>query len=235
MPINDDGILETGITQTAADSAEQAEGGYFLPVSVVTTAKIRPRVPVWEPPGRAAQQRDQKAAIVIRDNDQETGGTYTQRFLLQNYFRSTTEQMQVVLHSEGWNVIFHKSKPTIWSFSGILYDEDGELNWTDQFLHLYDNNMKGTVAAGRFSVTMIFGGRLVTGFIYKLDLSGRVPLDTVSTFNMQMLSTADVVASSLPSLDIIPSRESSAGLPPVSPFPSGLPAPDTAPPITLTL
>ena len=53
------------------------------------------------------------------------------------------------------------------------------------------------MSAGRFTVSLIFAGRLVTGYIYKFDLSARVPFDTVSTFNLQMIGSADAGAVSI--------------------------------------
>ena len=106
------------------DSVERAQGDFTLSISPIGAREIIPEIPAWEPPGRAALVRDQKATILIRDNNSAGGGVYTQNFLLQNYFRSSDEQMQLVLHTEGWNLIFYRSRPVVWSFSGVLYDED---------------------------------------------------------------------------------------------------------------
>ena len=192
-------------------SVERSQGDFDLLISPRSNREIIPEIPTWEPPGRAALLRDQKATILIRDNNSAGGGVYTQNFLLQNYFRSSDEQMQLVLHSEGWNLIFFRSRPVVWSFSGVLYNEDPlvvtrgtpgpALNWTSSFIDLYETRLKGTVAAGRFTVSLIFAGRLVTGYIYKFDLSAKVPFDTVSTFNLQMIGSTDASGVSINQAD----------------------------------
>lgn len=179
------------------DSANRAEADFNILIGSAGDREVIPEIPEWEPPRRAAIVRDTKATILIRDDNSAGGGVYTQNFLLQNYYRSSDEQMQLILHTEGWNLIFYRSRPVIWSFSGLLYDEGRPesgryLDWTNQFIDLYESRLKGTVAAGRYTVSVIFAGRLVRGFVYKLDLSAKVPFDTVSTFNMQMIGSADV-------------------------------------------
>lgn len=183
----------------ATESSEAADGEFLLPISSETVRAERPYIQPWNRPNRAATIRNTKATIIIRDNTNTGGGSYTQNFFLQSYHRGSNEQMQMVLHTEGWNLIFHQSQPTMYIFNGTLYDEDGSLNWSDQFIDLYESRLKGTVASRRFFVSVLFAGRLVSGYVFKLDLSSRLPFDTVSSFALQMIATTDSAVAS-PSL-----------------------------------
>jgi len=148
--------------------------------------------PGFRPPQGVAEIRDRRSIISIRDlGSEDQSEVFMQNFFLQGWRRSSKEQLQTVLHSEGWTPIFYQSRPIMWNFSGLLYDGDAPFTWTDDFISFYNDYMRGSRAAGRYSVTIVCSGRIIQGYVHSLDVSVSVPYDTVSQFVLGLLATSD--------------------------------------------
>jgi len=135
---------------------------------------------------------DRKATLIVRDNTGGDRGTISQQFILQGYSRNANEQMQIVQHTEGWNLFFQRSKPTIWTFSGMLYEGPQEFAWNNAFIELYETRLKGSVAAAQqYGVSLIFAGTLVSGYLFHLHIGGSAERDTIAQFSFSMVGISD--------------------------------------------
>ena len=137
---------------------------------------------------------DEKAYICIVSGTE--GKTIYQKFILTEWARGSSEQMQTVLHTEGWNLIFQRGKPTTWRFDGILYngpnDPLGYFNWTNEFIELYESSLRGSMAAAKsYECYVSFGGRQVSGYLFNMNMSSTSQLDTVTNFSFNMISTQE--------------------------------------------
>jgi len=138
------------------------------------------------------QRFDRKATLIVRDNTGGDRGTISQQFILQSYTRNANEQMQIVQHTEGWNLFFQRSKPTIWTFSGMLYAGPQEFAWNNAFIELYETRLKGSVAAAQqYGVSMIFVGLIVSGYLFNLNIAAAAERDTIAEFSFTMVAISD--------------------------------------------
>ena len=122
------------------------------------------------------------------------GHQVTQKFFLQGWRRENNEQMQIIQHTEGWNILFQRSNPVMYHFNGLLMDGPGEFSWNDDFIKLYETQLKGSVAAYKnYKVDLHFGNRHVAGYFYNFGLSMSAAFDTASSFSLSMITTTDGV------------------------------------------
>jgi hypothetical protein len=189
------------LSQRKALAAGDFEGfEAFNPLTLIT--EYTPAPPTFRKP-TAGFRRDQKATLYVRDSQASNGGLYTQKFILRTWDRTSREKVQIDEHTEGWNIFFYRSKPTIYSLGGVLYDGPNEHDWSNAFIHFYEQKMKGSkAAAGRYEVTLVWASRMIGGYLIDLRVMGQAETNSTS-FSMNMIVTLDAPVVTAPEIGLV--------------------------------
>ena len=181
------------MTVTTDQLAEHAEGT-TAPEALYTSVRRTPSVALAPPPyapprGYRPRAILKKPTIAVRAGD---GLLYFQEFLLSAWNRSARENVQVSEHTSGWTAYFWGSKPTVWTFSGVVWDGYAPYDWAPGLIDFYETHLKGSQAPSvKHPCYVQFGSRLVTGFVGGMTMMSTLPHEQRVAFTLEVLSPLD--------------------------------------------
>lgn len=115
-------------------------------------------------------------------------------FLLTGVQENKSEKVQTTpLHGDNYAATFYGQSPTVYSFSGILYNTHFA-PWREIFSILYDKAFRGSqISRHRKLLHIVYDNKVVSGWMLNLAQSISSSSDTMSNFSFQFLVRSETI------------------------------------------